>query len=212
LSTCTVFPGTTEKWFFRSDTAWIIYVWCSEYVCSISSNMGHMGLPSTPGKQPRTTSIIYIVLGISWTILSNICKEVSYVSPPIPTSRKEWQHYILLKAVYLGTFQYHAWISPQKSISPGKNNNQPAPNCNPLYILSTMPHQPSPRNNSPLARIIICHMVRSCIMVHLQSSHDGHGLFSGVWGSQAQVIRLGCSPERHLGKAAIPAPHTHAWY
>ncbi|EDL06625.1 mCG141898, partial [Mus musculus] len=26
-------------------------------------------------------------------------------------------------------------------------------------------------------------------------------------GSQVQVIRLGCSPGRHLGTAAIPAPH-----
>jgi hypothetical protein len=31
-------------------------------------------------------------------------------------------------------------------------------------------------------------------MVHLHSSHDGHGLFSGVWGSQVQVIRLSSSP------------------
>jgi hypothetical protein len=44
---------------------------------------------------------------------------------PIPTSRKERQHCDLLKAVYSGTFQHHAWISLQKSISPGKNNNHP---------------------------------------------------------------------------------------
>ena len=36
-------------------------------------------------------------------------------------------------------------------------------------------------------------------------------LFSGVWGSQVQVIRLSCSPGRHLGTAATPTPHTHAW-
>jgi hypothetical protein len=35
----------------------------------------------------------------------------------------------------------------------------PAPNRNPLYNPSTMPHQPSPHNSSPLARIIIRHMV-----------------------------------------------------
>jgi hypothetical protein len=45
------------------------------------------------------------------------------------------------------------------------------------------------------------------IMVHLRSSHDGRGLFSGVWGRQVQVIRLSCSPGRHLGTAATPAPH-----
>jgi hypothetical protein len=45
------------------------------------------------------------------------------------------------------------------------------------------------------------------IMVHLHSSHDGPGLFSGVWGSQVQVIRLSCSPGRHLGTAATLDPH-----
>jgi hypothetical protein len=46
------------------------------------------------------------------------------------------------------------------------------------------------------------------IMVHLRSSHDDRGLFSGVWGSQMQVIRLSCNPGRHLGTAATPAPHS----
>jgi hypothetical protein len=45
------------------------------------------------------------------------------------------------------------------------------------------------------------------ILVHLRSSHDGCGLFSGVWGSQVQVIRLSCSPWHLLGTAATPAPH-----
>jgi hypothetical protein len=48
-----------------------------------------------------------------------------------------------------------------------------APNCNPLYNPSTTPHQPSPLNSSLLSRIIIRHMVRSCIMVHLHSSPSG---------------------------------------
>jgi hypothetical protein len=61
-----------------------------------------------------------------------------------------------------------------------------------------------------LARIITDHMVRSCIMVHLRSSHNGCGLFSGVWGSQVQVISLGCSPECHLGTAATPGPHIYS--
>jgi hypothetical protein len=42
------------------------------------------------------------------------------------------------------------------------------------------------------------------IMVHLRSSHNGRGLFSGVWGSQVQVISLSCSPERQLGTVATP--------
>jgi hypothetical protein len=45
--------------------------------------------------------------------------------------------------------------------------------------------------------------------VHLRSSHDGCGLFSGVWRSQVQVIRLSYSPGRHLGTAATPTPHTN---
>ena len=81
------------------------------------------------------------------------------------------------------------------------------PYHNPLYILSTMPHQPSPSNSSSLARIITLHMVWSCIMVYLRSSHDVRGLFSGVWGNQLQVIRLGCSPRCHLGTAATSTPH-----
>jgi hypothetical protein len=40
-----------------------------------------------------------------------------------------------------------------------RKKQQPAPNRNPLYIVSTTPHQPSPRNSSPLAKIITCHMV-----------------------------------------------------
>jgi hypothetical protein len=69
----------------------------------------------------------------------------------------------------------HAGISLQESLSFSH-----ALNHNPLYNPSTTPHQPSPRNSSPLARIITHHMVRSCIMVHLRSSHDERGLFSGV--------------------------------
>jgi hypothetical protein len=72
-----------------------------------------------------------------------------------------------------------------------------------------MPHQPSPRNSSPLVRIITRHMVQSCIMVHLHSSQDGCGLFSGVEERQVQVIKLGCNPGRHLGTAATPVPHTY---
>jgi hypothetical protein len=80
-------------------------------------------------------------------------------------------------------FNTHAGISLQEFL--------PAHNRNPLYNPSTTPHQPSLCNSCPLARIITHHMVWSCIMVHLRISHDGRGLFSGIWGSQVQVIRLG---------------------
>jgi hypothetical protein len=72
----------------------------------------------------------------------------------------------------------HESLSRNQSLQ--EKTTQPAPNCNPLYNFSTMPHQPSPHNSSPLARIITRHMVRSCIMANLRSSHDGRGLFSGV--------------------------------
>jgi hypothetical protein len=55
-----------------------------------------------------------------------------------------------------------AGISLQESLSAGislQESLSPAPNCNPLYNPSTTPHQPSPRNSSPLARIITHHMV-----------------------------------------------------
>jgi hypothetical protein len=96
---------------------------------------------------------------------------------PVPTSRKERQHYILLKSSLFRNLSTSCMnLSPEINLS-RKKQQQPTPNHNPLYILSTTPHQPSPRNSSPLARIITCHMVRSCIMVHLHSSHDGCGLF-----------------------------------
>jgi hypothetical protein len=69
----------------------------------------------------------------------------------------------------------HAGISLQESLS-----FSPALNRNPLYNPSTMPYQPTPRNSSPLARIIACHMVQFCITVHLRSSQDECDLFSGV--------------------------------
>ena len=56
-----------------------------------------------------------------------------------PTSRKERWHSVLLKAVYSGTFQH------------ASRNLSLAPNRNPLYNPSTMPHQPSPCNLSSLA-------------------------------------------------------------
>ena len=85
------------------------------------------------------------------------------------TSRKGQQHSILLKAVYSGTFQH---ACRKKTLS----SLLSAPNRNPLYNPSTTPHQPSPLNSSLLSRIIIRHMVRSCIMIHLCSSTSGRCL------------------------------------
>ena len=109
---------------------------------------------------------------------SNNCTSALYaLSPLIPTSRKKRRHSVLLKAVYSGNFQ-HAYMNLSLGIVSCVYLS--AHNCNPLYNPSTTPHQPSPHNSSPLARIITCHMVQSCIMVHLCSSHYGRGLFSGV--------------------------------
>ena len=80
--------------------------------------------------------------------------EGKQLLPLILTSRKERQHYVLLKAVYSGTFQ-HACRNLSPEINLSSNLSFPsAPNCNPLYNPSTTPHQPSPCNYSPLARII----------------------------------------------------------
>lgn len=68
------------------------------------------------------------------------------------------------------SFNMHAGKSLCRNLSAGISL---APNCNPLYNPSTTPHQPSPLNSSLLSRIIIRHMVRSCIMVHLHSSPSG---------------------------------------
>ena len=78
------------------------------------------------------------------------------------------------------TTQRSSQSSLFRNLSTCKQESLLAPNRNPLYNPSTTPHQPSPRNSSPLARIITRHMVRSCIMVHLRSSPSGRGLFSGV--------------------------------
>jgi hypothetical protein len=82
-----------------------------------------------------------------------------------------------------------------------------------LYTLSPHPltagHVTSPGTQLQLVRAAGACLHQNgftSILVHLRSSHDGCGLFSGVWGSQVQVIRLSCSPGRHLGTAATPSP------
>jgi hypothetical protein len=69
-------------------------------------------------------------------------------------------------------------------------------------------HVTSPGTQLQLIRAAGACLHQNGFLVHLCSSHDGCGLFSGVWGSQVQVIRLSCSPWRLLGTAATPAPHT----
>jgi hypothetical protein len=86
-----------------------------------------------------------------------------------------------------------------------------------LYTLSPHPltagHATSPGTQlQPIRAAGAClHQIWTCLY------HQHHGapvqlswwlwLFSGVWGSQVQVIRLSCSPRHHLGTAATRAPH-----
>lgn len=79
-----------------------------------------------------------------------------------------------------------------------------APNHNPLYNPTTTPHQPSPRNSSPLARIITCHMVRFCIMVHLCSSPSGYGLIRVYKEVRCKSWDLAAVPGAILG--LLPHP------
>jgi hypothetical protein len=84
-----------------------------------------------------------------------------------------------------------------------------------LYTLSPHPltagHITSPSTQLQLIRAAGACLHQNgiaSILVNLHSSHDGCGLFSGVWGSQMQVIRLSCSPWHLLGTSTTPAPHT----
>ena len=88
-----------------------------------------------------------------------------------------------------------------------------------LYTLSPHPltagHVTSPGTQLQLIRAAGTYLHQNgfaSILVHLCSSHDGCGLFSGVSGSQVQVIRLSCSPWRLLGTAATPAPHNTGYF
>jgi hypothetical protein len=104
------------------------------------------------------------------TVMSSECPRTGHhLSPPIPTTRKEQ----MTQHSSQSSLFRNLSTCMQENLSAGISL---APNCNPLYNSSTMPHQPSPRNSSPLARIIICHMVRSCIMIHLCSSTSGRCL------------------------------------
>ena len=82
-----------------------------------------------------------------------------------------------------------------------------------LYTLSPHPltavHVSSPGTQLQLIRAAGACLHQNgvaSILVHLCRSRDCCGLFSGVWGSQVQVIRLSCSPWRILGTAATSAP------
>jgi hypothetical protein len=88
-----------------------------------------------------------------------------------------------------------------------------------LYTLSSHPltagHVTSPGTQlQPIRAAGSClHQIWTCL--HCQ--HHGapaqlsgwSWLFSGVWGSQVQVIRLSCSPGHHLETAATPTPHNN---
>jgi hypothetical protein len=72
-----------------------------------------------------------------------------------------------------------------------------------FYTLSSHPrtagHATSPGTQLQLIRAAGAYLHQNGftgILVHLRSSQDVCGLYSGVWGSQVQVIRLSCSPSR----------------
>jgi hypothetical protein len=62
------------------------------------------------------------------------------MSLPIPTNRKEQQHYVLHKAVYSGTFQQHAGISPEINLSKKKQQQPPIA----IPYISSQPRPTSP--------------------------------------------------------------------
>jgi hypothetical protein len=144
------------------------------------------------------TSLLYIAF------ICRIC------SRPARTPRPP----VLLTAVYSASFSLH--LSRFIFFSP-------KPWASHSYILSApihswqaqSPHQARSFSQSGRQGHISTKyglVYTTSIMVHLHSSHYGRGLFSSVWGSQVQVIRLSCSPGRHLGTAATPAPHIYYIY
>jgi dUTPase len=69
---------------------------------------GEIGLPlHNRGKQDYVWNI-GDPLGFLFVLQCHVIKVNGKLLLPIPTSRKERQHYILLKAVYSETFQHHA--------------------------------------------------------------------------------------------------------
>ena len=88
-------------------------------------------------------------------------------------ARKERRYYVLLKAVYSGTFQ-HACRNLSLGIVSCVSIS--APNRNPLYNPSTTPHQPSPQNLSSLAFVKWPDPESWCACAAL----TGRGLFSGI--------------------------------
>jgi hypothetical protein len=129
-------------------------------------------------------------------------------SPPARTTRPP----VLLTAVYSANFILHLTLFIFFLIY--------LPRTLGLSLLYTLsPHALTAGHvTSPGMQLQLIRAAGAClhqngftsILVHLRSSHDGCGLFSGVWGSQVQVIRLSCSPWHLLGTAATPAPHTRS--
>ena len=110
--------------------------------------------------------------------------------------------------ILLHTFIGRAWERRGKTPSPktGAAYMHSAPIHSPQ---ATPPHQACSFSQSGRQGHVSTKyglVYTASIMVHLCSS-QWSWLFSGVWGSQVQVIRLSCSPGRHLGTAATPAPH-----
>jgi hypothetical protein len=117
---------------------------------------------------------------------------------------------VLLTAVYPASFSLH--LSPSSSLSPSNSRSltliysQTPSTHGRSHHLTRHGFSQSGQQEHVSSKYELVYT--ASIMVHLHSSHDGCGLFSGVWGSQVQVIRLSSSPGHHLGTAATPSPHS----
>jgi hypothetical protein len=136
-------------------------------------------------------------------------------SQPARTTRPP----VLLTVVYSANFSLPL-LSSSSSISPNNNNNNPLSNnnypSNPglslLYTLSPHPltagHVTSPGSQLQLIRAAGAYLHQNgftSILVHLRSSHDGCGLYSGE-EVRCKSYDLATVPGA-FGTAATPTPH-----
>ena len=107
------------------------------------------------GQPLRDPQWLLMILGTyqlaALTAMSSERREGSPYGPPLVASVSDQQK--------RATTQRSSQSSLFRNLSTCKQESLLAPNRNPLYNPSTTPHQPSPRNSSPLARIITRHMV-----------------------------------------------------
>jgi hypothetical protein len=162
--------------------------------------------PLLPGYSPSSSVCLAIGLCIYflwiWFTVRLLLASTVVLRPPRPV-RKTQHGRILLNSLYY-----------RNTLMLLRGPWEPREVC--LYTLSpihswqaTPPHQArsfsqSGRHGHVSTKYGLVYT--ASIMVHLRSSQDGRWswLFSGVWGSQVQVIRLSCSPGAILG--LLPHP------